>query len=197
VKTGSNKEGKLLIFCAPSGSGKSTIVQHLMKGNPELAFSISATSRSPRQGELDGREYHFISPQLFRKKIEQDEFIEWEEVYQDQFYGTLKSEVERIWGEDYHALFDIDVLGGLNLKKAYGKKALAIFVMPPSLAVLEERLRSRGTDDEVSLQKRLGKVEYELSFAPEFDTILVNDSLKKAFLDAEALVQAFLSSETP
>ncbi len=190
-------EGKLLIFCAPSGSGKSTIVQHLMKGMPELAFSISATSRNPRQGEVDGKEYHFISPQLFREKIEKDEFIEWEEVYQDQYYGTLKSEVERIWGEDYHALFDIDVLGGLNLKKAYGKKALAIFVKPPSLAVLEERLRSRGTDDESSLQKRLGKVEYELSFAPEFDTVLINDSLKKAFVDAEALVQAFLSPETP
>jgi guanylate kinase len=190
-------EGKLLIFCAPSGSGKSTIVQHLKKGMPKLAFSISATSRSPRQGELDGREYHFISPQLFREKIEKDEFIEWEEVYQDQFYGTLKSEVERIWGEDYHALFDIDVLGGLNLKKAYGKKAMAIFVMPPSLAVLEERLRSRGTDDEASLQKRLGKSEYELSFAPEFDTILVNDSLEKAFVDAEALVKAFLSPKTP
>ncbi len=190
-------EGKLLIFCAPSGSGKSTIVQHLMKGMPELAFSISATSRNPRQGEVDGQEYHFISPQLFREKIEKDEFIEWEEVYQDQFYGTLKSEVERIWSEGFHALFDIDVLGGLNLKKAYGKKALAIFVKPPSLAVLEERLRSRGTDDESSLQKRLGKVEYELSFAPEFDTVLINDSLKKAFVDAEALVQAFLSPETP
>ena len=197
MKRESNMEGKLLIFCAPSGSGKSTIVQHLMKGMPELAFSISATSRNPRQGEVDGQEYHFISPQLFREKIEKDEFIEWEEVYQDQFYGTLKSEVERIWSEGFHALFDIDVLGGLNLKKAYGKKALAIFVKPPSLAVLEERLRSRGTDDESSLQKRLGKVEYELSFAPEFDTVLINDSLKKAFVDAEALVQAFLSPETP
>jgi len=190
-------EGKLLIFCAPSGSGKSTIVQHLMKGMPELAFSISATSRSPRQGELNGREYHFISPQLFRELIEKNEFIEWEEVYQDQYYGTLKSEVERIWGENQHALFDIDVVGGLNLKKAYGKKALAIFVMPPSLAVLEERLRSRGTDHEESLQKRIGKAEYELSFAPEFDTILVNDSLEKALADAEDLVQAFLSPETP
>ena len=197
MKTGSNMEGKLLIFCAPSGSGKSTIVQHLMKGMPELAFSISATSRNPRQGELDGREYHFISPQLFREKIKKDEFIEWEEVYQDQYYGTLKSEVDRIWSKGQHALFDIDVLGGQNLKKEYGDKALSIFVKSPSLAILEERLRSRGTDDEESLQKRLGKAEYELSFAPKFDTILVNDSLEKAIADAEALVQTFLSPETP
>ena len=153
MKTGSNIEGKLLIFCAPSGSGKSTIVQHLKKGMPELAFSISATSRNPRQGELDGREYHFISPELFREKIKKDEFIEWEEVYQDQYYGTLKSEVDRIWSKGQHALFDIDVLGGQNLKKEYGDKALSIFVKPPSLAILEERLRSRGTDDEESLQQ--------------------------------------------
>lgn len=187
-------EGKLFIFCAPSGSGKSTIVQHLMKLNPKLAFSISATSREARQGELNGREYHFISPKVFREKIENQEFIEWEEVYPDQYYGTLKSEVERIWSEGNHALFDIDVVGGLNLKKAYGKKALAIFVMPPSVAILEERLRSRGTDDEASLQKRIGKAEYELSFAPEFDIILINDSLEKALTEAEVLVQEFLSS---
>ncbi|MDX2432926.1 MAG: guanylate kinase [Bacteroides sp.] len=187
-------EGKLFIFCAPSGSGKSTIVQHLMKLNPNLAFSISATSREARQGELNGREYHFISPKVFREKIENQEFIEWEEVYPDQYYGTLKSEVDRIWSEGNHALFDIDVVGGLKLKKTYGEKALAIFVMPPSVAILEERLRLRGTDDEASLQKRIGKAEYELSFAPEFDLILVNDSLEKAFAEAEILVQKFLSS---
>ena len=189
---GSSKNGKLLIFCAPSGSGKSTIVQHLMKLNPKLAFSISATSRKPRKGERDGKEYHFISPQEFRERIEHNEFVEWEEVYPEQYYGTLKSEVDRIWEEGHHALFDIDVVGGLNLKKEYGEKALAIFVKPPSIEILEERLRSRGSDDEESLQKRIGKAEYELSFAPEFDLILVNDSLEKALADAEAMVQEFL-----
>ena len=187
-------EGKLFIFCAPSGSGKSTIVQHLMKLNPNLAFSISACSREARLGELNGREYHFISPKVFREKIENLEFIEWEEVYPDQYYGTLKSEVDRIWSEGNHALFDIDVVGGLKLKKIYGEKALAIFVMPPSLAILEERLRLRGTDDEASLQKRIGKAEYELSFAPEFDIILINDSLEKALTEAEMMVQEFLST---
>ncbi len=186
-------KGKLLIFCAPSGSGKSTIVQHLMKEVPGLAFSISAASREPRQGELDGREYHFISPQAFREKIEEDAFIEWEEVYPDQYYGTLKSEVDRIWSEGKHALFDIDVVGGLNLKKAYGDKALAIFVKPPSLEILEQRLRSRGTDDEKSIQKRIGKAEFEFSFAPEFDLTLVNDSLDRALADAESMVKDFLS----
>ena len=190
---GSTKKGKLLIFCAPSGSGKSTIVQHLMKLNPELAFSISATSRKPRKGERDGKEYHFMSHGLFREKIAHEEFVEWEEVYPEQYYGTLKNEVDRIWEHGQHALFDIDVLGGLNLKKEYGEKALAIFVKPPSLQILEERLRSRGSDDEESLQKRIGKAEYELSFAPEFDLILVNDTLEKAFADAEKIVQEFLT----
>jgi len=186
-------EGKLLIFCAPSGAGKSTIVQHLMKLDLGLAFSISCTSRKPRQGELHGREYHFLTPRQFREKIEKKEFVEWEEVYPDQFYGTLKSEVERIWGEGYHALFDIDVKGGLNLKETFGKKALSIFVEPPSMEILEERLRSRGTDDEESLQKRIGKAAYEISFAPQFDRILINDSLKKALAEAEAMVGGFLS----
>lgn len=186
-------EGKLLIFCAPSGAGKSTIVQHLMKVEPTLAFSISCTSRKPRQGELHGREYHFITPQQFREKIENKEFIEWEEVYPDQFYGTLISEVERIWSEGFHALFDIDVMGGLNLKETFGEKALSIFVKPPSMEVLEERLRSRGTDDEASLQKRIGKAAHELSFAPRFDRILVNDSLEKALAEAEVLLSEFLS----
>lgn len=183
----------MLIFCAPSGAGKSTIVQHLMKVEPTLAFSISCTSRKPRQGELHGREYHFITPQQFREKIENKEFIEWEEVYPDQFYGTLISEVERIWSEGFHALFDIDVMGGLNLKETFGEKALSIFVKPPSMEVLEERLRSRGTDDEASLQKRIGKAAHELSFAPRFDRILVNDSLEKALAEAEVLLSEFLS----
>lgn len=185
-------EEKLLIFCAPSGSGKSTIVQHLMKCIPQLAFSISATSREPRGGEANGREYHFISPEQFRQKIEAGEFIEWEEVYPDQYYGTLRSEVERIWNSGQHAMFDIDVVGGVNLKKNYGQKALSIFIQPPSLQVLEQRLRDRGTDDEAQLQKRLGKAEFELDFAPQFDHIVVNDTLEHALAQAEHLVRNFL-----
>jgi guanylate kinase len=184
--------GKLFIFCAPSGSGKSTIVQHLMQQDLGLAFSISATSRTPRAGEVDGREYHFISPEEFRRKIEEGAFIEWEEVYHNQYYGTLRSEVERIWEKGHHAVFDIDVVGGLNLKKAYGEQALAVFVQPPSVDVLEQRLRSRGTDDEASLEKRLGKAAYELKFARHFDHLLVNDSLDKALAEAEKLVRQFL-----
>ncbi|MEN8230955.1 MAG: guanylate kinase [Bacteroidota bacterium] len=187
-------EGKLFIFSAPSGSGKSTIVQHLMKLNLELAFSISATSRKPREGEIDGREYHFISPGLFQEKIDNNEFLEWEEVYPGQFYGTLRSEVNRIWSQGEHALFDIDVVGGLNLKKEYGDKACAIFVQPPSLEVLEQRLRSRNSDDEKALKRRLGKAEYEMQFASRFDHILVNDALDHALVEAENLVKDFLAT---
>jgi guanylate kinase len=185
--------GKLLIFCAPSGSGKSTIVQHLMKLDLPLAFSISATSREPRKGEVHGREYYFITPDQFREKIRNNEFVEWEEVYPDQFYGTLRSELDRIWDKGKHALFDIDVAGGLNLKNAFGDRALSVFVKPPSLEVLEQRLRARGTDDEPSLLKRLGKAGFEMDFAPQFDHVIVNDSLEVALTRAEALVRSFLS----
>ncbi len=184
--------GKLLIFSAPSGSGKSTIVQHLMKLELGLAFSISATSRLPRKGEQDGQAYYFISPALFRKKIENGEFIEWEEVYNKQYYGTLRSEVERIWNKGEHALFDIDVVGGLNLKMVYGDKACSIFVKPPSIEVLEQRLKNRGTDDEDALKKRIGKAEHEMKYAPQFDHIVVNDSLEEALSNAESLVRNFL-----
>ncbi|MCK4747884.1 MAG: guanylate kinase [Bacteroidales bacterium] len=186
-------EGKLLIFSAPSGSGKSTIVQHLMKMDLGLAFSISATSREARKGEVDGREYHFLSPDQFREKIRNNEFVEWEEVYPDQYYGTLHSEVDRIWKTGHHALFDIDVAGGVNLKTSFGDKALSVFVKPPSLEVLEQRLRSRGTDDETSLQKRLGKAGYELDFASNFGHIVVNDTMEHALAEAEDLVRKFLS----
>ncbi|MCK5137273.1 MAG: guanylate kinase [Bacteroidales bacterium] len=185
--------GKLLIFSAPSGSGKSTIVQHLVKLDLGLAFSISATSRQAREGEVDGREYHFISSDLFREKIDNNGFIEWEEVYPGQFYGTPKSEVDRIWNSGQHALFDIDVVGGVNLKKEYGEKALSVFVKPPSLQELEQRLLSRGTDDSEALKKRLGKAEYEMQFSSQFDHILVNDSLEKALTVAESLVRNFLA----
>lgn len=186
-------EGKLFIFSAPSGSGKSTIVQHLVKQDLGLAFSISVTSRPPRGDEVDGREYHFISPDSFRIKIDNNDFIEWEEVYPGQFYGTPKSEVNRIWESGRHALFDIDVVGGLNLKKEFGEKSLSVFVMPPSLEELELRLRSRATDDAGALKKRLGKAEYEMGFSTRFDHVIVNDSLEKALAEAESLVRNFMA----
>lgn len=187
-------DGKLLIFSAPSGAGKSTIVQHLVKLDLGLEFSISATSRAPRAGEVDGREYHFISPDQFREHIGQNAFVEWEEVYPGQFYGTLRSEVDRIWKKGHHALFDIDVVGGTNLKREFGEKALSVFVRPPSLEVLEQRLRNRGTDDNLSLEKRLGKAAYEMGYASRFDRILVNDNLKQALDEAESIVRTFLST---
>ena len=185
--------GRLFIFSAPSGAGKSTIVRHLIQQDLGLAFSISATSRKAREGEMDGRDYYFITPGLFRQKIDNREFIEWEEVYTDQYYGTLRIEVERIWSEGNHALFDIDVKGGLNLKMEFGEKALSVFVMPPSLAVLEQRLRSRGTDNAAELKKRIGKTKYEMSFASRFDHILVNESLETTLTEAEELVKKFLN----
>lgn len=184
---------KLFIFSAPSGSGKSTIVQHLMKQNLGLEFSISATSREPREGEVDGREYHFISPEEFRRKIKENAFIEWEEVYPDQFYGTLYSEVELIWKRGKHAIFDIDVVGGLNLKKKYAERACAIFIQAPSLEVLEQRLRSRGTDDEPSLRKRLDKAQFEMEHASRFDHIVINDTLDKSLAEAKTIVLDFLA----
>ena len=181
---------KLFIFSAPSGACKSTIVQHLMKQGLGLEFSISATSREPRKGEVDGREYHFISPEKFRKMIKEDAFIEWEEVYPDQFYGTLYSEVENIWKRGKHAIFDIDVVGGQNLKKEFGERACAIFIQAPSREVLEQRLRARATDDEASLQLRLGKAMFEMEHATRFDHILINDSLEKALAEAEKIGRA-------
>jgi guanylate kinase len=186
-------KGKLFIFSAPSGAGKSTIVRHLMKQGLGLEFSISATSRAPREGEKDGREYHFISPEKFRAMIREGAFIEWEEVYTDQFYGTLISEVEKIWEQGKHAIFDIDVLGGLNLKKKYGNRACAIFIQPPSMEVLEQRLRARGSDDEASLNKRLGKARTELTYATRFDHIIINDTLEHALAEAEKIVKKFLA----
>jgi guanylate kinase len=185
--------GKLLIFCAPSGSGKSTIVGHLMQLDLGLAFSISATSRLPRKGEKDGREYHFITADQFRQKIGRNEFVEWEEVYPGQYYGTPQSELDRIWKEGKHAIFDIDVAGGMNLKKKFGHRALSVFVRPPSLEVLEQRLRDRGTDDEESLRTRLGKASREMAYAPGFDVILLNDDLGKVLKEAEVVVRNFIS----
>jgi len=184
---------KLVIFSAPSGSGKSTVVQHLMKQDLGLEFSISATSREPREGEVEGREYHFITPDDFRRMINEDAFIEWEEVYPNQFYGTLYSEVEQIWKRGKHAIFDIDVVGGLNLKKKFGERACAIFIQAPSMEVLEQRLRSRGTDDKASLRKRLDKAQFEMEHASRFDHVVINDTLDQSLAEAETIVLDFLA----
>ncbi len=187
-------EGKLLIFSAPSGSGKTTIVKHLLDRIGGLEFSVSACSREKRQGEVDGRDYYFLSADDFRKKIEEGAFVEWEEVYPGQYYGTLNSELERIWKNGHHVVFDVDVVGGLNLKKKFGSRALAVFVKAPSLEILERRLRDRSSDDEASIRKRLEKASHEMEYAPQFDSIIVNDELAKASAQAEQLVKEFLGA---
>ena len=186
-------QGKLVIFSAPSGAGKTTIVQHLLKEFPQLEFSVSACSRPMRKDETQGVDYYFISVNEFKKKIKNNEFVEWEEVYKDNFYGTLKAEIERIWKKGKHVIFDLDVAGGLNLKKQFGKKAIAIFVMPPSIKHLEMRLKSRETETPESITRRIGKAENELKTAKFFDKIILNDNLKNAFAEAEKMVAGFLN----
>ena len=186
---------KVLIFSAPSGSGKSTVVNHLLKFHPEFEFSVSATSRPPRGQEQDGVEYYFLDVEEFRRRIEADAFVEYEEVYPGRFYGTLKEEVERIWAKDHVILFDVDVKGGVNLKKYFGDKALSIFVEPPTVQELENRLRKRGTETEESLRKRVEKAEYELSFAPQFDKVILNDNLDDARAEMLHTIREFLDQE--
>ena len=189
--------GKLLIFSAPSGSGKSTIVNWLMKEHPELkmSFSISATSRPPRSNngvmERDGVEYYFLTPEEFRQKIKAGEFLEYEEVYHDRFYGTLRSQVEALLDKGHNVVLDIDVKGGINIKKMYGLQAMSMFIQPPSVAELRRRLESRGSDTPDQIQIRLDKAEYEMSFAPQFDHIIVNDDLDKAKAEALTLITDF------
>jgi guanylate kinase len=185
-------KGKLLIFSAPSGSGKTTLVKHVMEHVDNLAFSISATSRNKRYGEINGKDYYFLTVDEFKKKINNDEFVEWEEVYKDKFYGTLKSEVERIRNSGKNVVFDVDVVGGVNIKKLYGDEALGVFVMPPSIEVLKERLESRGTDNESDIKTRINKAEYELTFSNLFDEIIINDDLEKAKLETIELVKSFI-----
>jgi guanylate kinase len=185
-------EGKLIIFSAPSGAGKTTIVKHLLAAFPQLEFSVSATSRAMREGEINEKDYYFIPADDFRKKIADNEFLEWEEVYQNQYYGTLKSELQRIWDKGHHVIFDVDVVGGLNIKNAYPKLALAVFVMPPSFEILKERLTNRSTENEDSLKKRLKKAQWELNFSDKFDVVLINDKLEESVGKAIQLVEKFL-----
>jgi guanylate kinase len=181
-------EGKLIIFSAPSGSGKTTIVKQLLANNPNLGFSISACTRDKRgRSEQDGQDYYFLTPDEFRAKIDEDAFVEWEEVYPGAYYGTLKSEIERIWASGKHVIFDVDVKGGLALKNYYKERALAVFVKVPSLEILEDRLRSRGTETEESLSKRIFKMKFEWAFQDKFDVILVNDQLADAVKEAQRL----------
>ena len=188
--------GKLIIFSAPSGSGKSTIVNWLMKEHPELNlyFSISCTSRNPRGTEQNGVEYFFISPEQFREKISNDEFIEYEEVYENRFYGTLKSQVEKQLNAGQNVIFDVDVKGGISIKKFYGKDALSIFIQPPSIEELRKRLEGRATDTPEAIETRLAKARYELSFSNQFDTIIINDALTKAEEKVYSLVFSFINT---
>lgn len=187
-----SKKGKLIIFSAPSGSGKSTIVQNLLKKDFNLKFSISATSRAPRGEEQDGREYYFLSPEEFRAKVKANDFLEWEEVYENTYYGTLRSEVERITSAGNNVVFDVDVVGGVNIKKEFNEDALSIFIQAPSLEELRKRLIARATDSPEKIEQRLAKAEYELGFASQFDKVIINDNLDTAITDAEQLLQNFL-----
>ncbi len=188
-------QGKLIIFSAPSGAGKTTIVQHLLKVCPQLEFSVSACSRSMRKYETHGVDYYFLSLDEFKQKIADDEFIEWEEVYKDNFYGTLKVEIDRIWKKGMHVIFDVDVVGGLHLKNQFGDRALAVFVMPPSIHHLEMRLQSRETETSESISRRIGKAENEIKTADLFDKIILNDKLENAFAEAEKIVFEFLDKK--
>jgi len=185
-------KGKAIIFSAPSGAGKTTIVKHLLQLDLGLEFSISACSRPPRPQEVDGQDYYFMSVEDFRKHIKQDDFLEWEEVYLDHYYGTLKTELDRIWNRQNHVVFDVDVVGGLNLKRYFGRNALAVFVQPPSMLELEKRLRDRSTDTDDKILDRMEKAGDEIKSAEQFDVILVKDYLEETLLRGEDIVRDFL-----
>jgi guanylate kinase len=188
-------DGKLIIISAPSGAGKTTIVKSILTTSLNLEFSISACSRPKRTNEINGKDYYFLTVEQFKDKIAENEFVEWEEVYKDHFYGTLKSEIERIWNNGNHVIFDVDVIGGLNIKKIYSEKALAIFIMPPSVEELERRLEIRSTETEESIQFRLNKAKQELTYAYNFDKIVVNDDLIKAIKETVDLISNFLDNQ--
>ncbi|MBC7425239.1 MAG: guanylate kinase [Bacteroidia bacterium] len=185
---------KVIIFSAPSGSGKTTVVNHLLATMPKLSFSVSATTRKPREGEQNGREYYFLEKEDFLQKINNNEFLEHEEVYKGLYYGTLKSEVERIWSQGKTVVFDVDVVGGLNIKKEFGDAALAVFLRPPSMDVLMDRLTKRSTEVEHQLKERLDKAKFEFQFETKYDSVLINDKLEDTFVNAEKLVTDFINS---
>lgn len=188
-------KGKLIIVSAPSGAGKTTIIKEILKKDLPLAFSISASSRPKRENEVDGRDYYFMEKESFEEKIAKDEFLEWEEVYQGSYYGTLKSELNRIWKENKHVLFDLDVVGGLNVKKQFPENSLAIFIQPPSIQELQNRLLLRGTETEITLAKRVQKAEKELEFAQNFDVIVVNQELETAIEEVFTHIINFIENE--
>lgn len=185
--------GKLIIVSAPSGAGKTTLVKHLLENLDSIEFSISCATRSPREGEIDGKDYYFLSPEEFKQKIDNEEFAEWEEVYTGSYYGTLKSEIERICAKGKSVIFDIDVIGGLNLKKLYPENSLSVFIMPPSVDELEKRLRSRNTESEEKLRTRVEKAENELVLAPQFDAVILNDNLERSKKEIVSLISDFLN----
>lgn len=185
-------KGKVVIFSAPSGAGKSTIINHLLKEFPQLEFSISATSRAPRGAEQDGREYYFLSQDEFERRIRADEFVEYEEVYAGSYYGTLRSEIDRIWGEGHIVTFDLDVVGGVNMKRIFGDRALSVFIEPPSVEELRRRLEGRATDTPEAIERRVAKAERELAYAPQFDRIIRNDDLQTALEEAREAVGTFI-----
>lgn len=187
-------EGKLVIISAPSGAGKTTIVNHLLRNDDRLEFSISATTRKPRGAEKNGTEYYFLQVEEFRKKIRNNSFVEWEEVYKDQYYGTLKSEIERIWSAGHSVLFDVDVKGGINLKKIFSSQAVSIFIMPPSVEELEKRLLARATDSPEKIRMRVEKAKEEIKLAESFDHIVINDIIENAQDDTLRIVSEFLAS---
>lgn len=189
------QEGKIIIFSAPSGAGKTTIVRHLLSRYPDFAFSVSATSRQPRGNEVNGVDYFFLTTEEFKSKIANNEFLEWQEVYPGSFYGSLKCEVEKILKKGKNVLFDVDVVGGSNIKKAYGSRALALFIQPPSIAELEKRLIARSTDNPEVIRKRIDKASQEMTYAPLFDVVIVNDTLEHALQEAEEKVKEFLRRE--
>ena len=187
---------RVLIFSAPSGSGKSTVVNHILSGHQGIEFSVSATSRPPRGEEKDGVEYFFYSADIFRLLVRDDKFVEYEEVYPDRFYGTLKAEVNRIWARGNVIIFDVDVKGGVNLKKYFGDQALSVFIQAPSVEVLRQRLIGRGTDSAEDIEKRVAKAAEEMTYAPQFDKVLINDDLATALAEADAMVDAFLADDS-
>ncbi len=187
------KQIKTMLFTAPSGAGKTTVVRHLLEEYPDiLGFSVSATTREKRPNERGGKDYYFLSKEDFKKKIKADEFVEWEEVYKDQFYGTLKSEIERLWKKGKVVVFDIDVKGARNIKDFYGDNCLAVFIAPPSFEVLEQRLKKRGTESQISFKKRIARVKKEMEYRDTFDKVLINDFLPETFREAEKIVENFL-----